>query len=153
MCSEPIFATDPLFHAEFTVPFHAVKKNGKSLYKNRASGQMFVGSNKRVKEAEKEMCQILQLVKKRHTHLNFPLTEDIHLEVIFTFKDYFTKHMVRRKTLPDLSNLIELPQDCLQKVGIIENDSQVCFLDGSRRKPGSENKIEIYLWRCDERLT
>jgi Holliday junction resolvase RusA-like endonuclease len=68
----------------------------------------------------------------------------------FFFLDYYTKTGERRRTLPDLSNLYEMPQDCLQTAGIIDNDTDIISHDGSRRLPGVENRLEILIYEVDE---
>ncbi len=78
------------------------------------------------------------------------ITDPIHVCFKFIFNDFFTKKNEQRRTLPDLSNLVQLPEDVLQKAGIIQNDSQIMSLDGSRRLPGSSNYLEIYIWKFIE---
>jgi Holliday junction resolvase RusA-like endonuclease len=136
---------EPLFHIVIPVDKHLTKKNGKRAFHDKKSGKTWVTSKPGVREQEEEMVLIL-MSAKNSMRKTFPFTQDIHAEFIFTFDDYYTKQLERRKNLPDLSNLIELPQDALQKAGIIENDTQICYLDGSTRKPGDRNVLEIYLW-------
>lgn len=68
----------------------------------------------------------------------------------FFFKDFFTQKGARSKHLPDLSNAVELPLDCLQAAGIIYDDNLVCSLDGSRRIPAKENYLEITIYKFTE---
>ena len=53
----------------------------------------------------------------------------------------------RNKTIPDLSNLYELPQDCLERAGVIVNDRIIESHDLSRRLPSKQNEIEIFILR------
>lgn len=64
----------------------------------------------------------------------------------FIMDNYYNKDGSRNKNIADLSNLIELPQDCLQAAEIIANDGQIDSLDGSERIHGIQNLliIEIY---------
>lgn len=151
MCSVPTESLKPLFHILVPVEKHRTKKNGKRAFFNRKSGKAWINMKPEAKQQEEELVLILKQVKNQLGQVH-PLTCDIHAEFIFTFNDYYTKDKNRRKTLPDLSNLIELPQDALQKAGIIENDTQICYLDGSCRKPGAKNTLEIYLWPVDDFL-
>jgi Holliday junction resolvase RusA-like endonuclease len=149
-CSVPTsLDVEPLFHIVIPVEKHLTKKNGKRAFHDKKSGKTWVTSKPGVREQEVEMTYILMSAKNQ-IRKDWPLTQDIHAEFIFTFDDFYTKKFERRKNLPDLSNLIELPQDALQKAGIIENDTQICFLDGSTRKPGDKNILEIYLWSVND---
>ena len=49
--------------------------------------------------------------------------------------------------MPDLSNLYQLPEDCLQQAGIIENDNLIESHDLSRRLHGPQNELEIFILR------
>ena len=88
---------------------------------------------------------IVEKLKSRVDMIKTPVIA----EFTFYFPEtiYFTKAGPRSKKLPDASNLYELPQDCLQKVGILENDTLVDGHDGSRRKSieGSKYFIRIKL--------
>lgn len=151
MCSVPTDGLEPLFHIKVDVEKHRTKKNGKSAFFSRKTGRAWITMKPEAKQQEQDLVLILTQVKQKLGQVA-PLNCDIHAEFIFTFDDYYTKDKKRRKTLPDLSNLIELPQDALQKAGIIENDTQICYLDGSCRKPGAKNTLEIYLWPVDDFL-
>ena len=124
------------FHAVIPVERHRTKKNGKMSIKGR------VITKPEARKAEKAMVDILSLMRNQ---LGTTLEGSLHAQFVFTFKDYYKKDGQRRKTLPDLSNLIELPQDALEKAGIIKNDTDIVSLDGSRRLPGSNNFLTITL--------
>lgn len=67
----------------------------------------------------------------------------IDFPVNIAFKFYFKDH----QNEPDLSALIEGPQDELQTCGILTNDKLVYGYDGSRKIFGDKNErtvIEIY---------
>jgi Holliday junction resolvase RusA-like endonuclease len=61
---------------------------------------------------------------------------------------FFTKQRRPSLTLPDLSNLYELPQDALTKAGIIEDDWQIKSHDKSRIlwHNGPEHILDVYLY-------
>lgn len=86
----------------------------------------------------------------RQTHFKEIIRGDIRVKFTFTFANYFTKKMERAKTILDLDNCIALPMDALTKSGIIDDDQQVCSFDGSRRKPGLENILEIEIFRFSD---
>lgn len=152
-----------LFKCMIKVPRHASSKNEKEIYK-RKNGQIFIG-----KDDKTIICQdvirkhlFFERIKQR---LDKPILCDINAKFTFHFPEtvYFTKRGPRSQNLPDLSNLYELPQDCLQynfckfkkghpmfeELKIIGNDSQICSHDGSRRVPikGTEYFLEIEITR------
>lgn len=95
------------------------------------------------------MIRLLR-IEKLKSRIDEPIACDVRAVFKFYFPAsvYFNKKGARSKTLPDLSNLYQLPEDVLQKVGIILNDTQVESHDGSRRLPieGSEYWLEIELF-------
>lgn len=112
---------------------------------NKRTGKPFVGKSTDLQRAEQLIC--LYLLRARQEFQVFePYVGDVHLCARFIFSDFYRKDGVRRRNLPDLSNLVQLPEDCLQSARIIENDSQIVSLDGSRRLPGVTDLLEIWLW-------
>jgi Holliday junction resolvase RusA-like endonuclease len=108
---------------------------------------MFVAKSPKAKFAEEWMMRklVIEKLKSRVDMIKVPVIA----EFIFYFPEtvYFTKAGPRSKKIPDTSNLYELPQDCLQAVGILENDTLVDGHDGSRRQPvnGSKYYLNIRL--------
>lgn len=133
-----------LFSAKIPVPKHASKKNNKSAFFSKRTGRAWVTRSKDAIDAEN------YLVSKLSGLIKAPITGDIHIKFTFYFKDFFTDKMQRRKTILDLSNCYLLPEDALQKAGIIENDANICSHDGSRRRPHHENVLEIEIYRFVE---
>ncbi len=136
-----------LFYAKFSVPGHVVKKNNRPIFKRGA--RAFLGKSPRLISAEDYMLMMI----KRAGHeqgLTQPITSYISASFRFYFSDFHSKKKVMRKTLPDLSNLVQLPEDVLTKAGIIEDDRLIMSLDGSRRLPGLIDVIEITLTRFVE---
>lgn len=127
----------------FEVPFHAVKKNGRVIHGR--GEKKWIGKSSRLKSAEEYMSlqfrQALQKLPRGFT----PLKGDIHAIYRFYIPSYFTKDGKRSRKIPDLSNLLELPSDELQKAGLIEDDSDIVSFDGSGRFPGENNVLEIEL--------
>jgi len=136
----------PLFFARFEVGSHVSKKNSRPILRNSRTNRPFLGKGKALTQAE----QLMMLnIERSKCNTSVPTSDDIHACFRFYFDDFYTKDVRRRKNLPDLSNLVELPQDILQKCGVIENDSQIVSLDGSRRLPGPQNIIEIWIWKAN----
>lgn len=145
---------DALFHAHIKVPRHIVKKNSRPIRFNRRTGQRFIGKSYELAHAE------IRLEDQLRNHvLKIPgfstITKTVWAVFLFYFphKDFLVKRGDRKgnlsRRMPDLSNLIELPADCLQKAGIIENDHLICSLDLSRRLPGKEYALEIFLFEYE----
>lgn len=149
MSIEAFSGSKPLFHVIVPVRKHTTKKNGKTAFYSKRLNKAWVTTKKSARTEEEKLIETLLIVKKTIKDVTFPITEEIHAEFIFNMSDYYTKKGERRKNLPDLSNLIELPQDALEKAGIIENDSLIYSLDGSRRLPSEQDTLEITLWRKD----
>lgn len=133
-----------LFRAIVEVDKHIVKKNSKSAFFDKRTGKAWVTRSKDAINAQNYLEKLISVERNRQLH-GAQIEGDIQVSLIFHFKDFYTKKMKRSEKLPDLDNLLCLPLDALVKAGIIRNDSQVCSLDGSRRKPSSSNKLEIII--------
>lgn len=130
----------PDFYAQIPVEYHAIKKNNRPIH---GRGQRkWLGKSPRLKKAELDLILIL---RKLWGHKS-PLKGDIWAIFRFYTTGYFTAKNVRNRQMFDLSNAIELPQDCLQTAGVIENDTDIVSLDGSGRFPGTKNILEIELY-------
>ena len=138
----------PFFKCLVKVPRHSSKKNEKQPAKR--GRRSFIMKTAAARHVEGVLCS--ELRKQRFINRAFePVTGDVWAQFTFFFPKsvYFTKKGQRSKKIPDLSNLYLLPEDCLQKVGIIEDDTQVESHDGSRRAPidGDQYWLEIKLYR------
>ena len=138
-----------LFSAYFKVLRHSAKKNEKEIHYR--GQKKWIANNSKASLAEKWMEHYLVINKLKQRIETIEC--DLHAKFTFYFPKtvYYTKKGVRSKNLPDLSNLYELPQDALQEVGIISDDTQICSHDGSRREPidGSEYYIRIELFKFE----
>lgn len=136
-----------LFHAKFKVNRHGILKNSKEIKKNFKTGKSFIGKSDRASDAEKWLLMKLNIEKIKQRVET--ITCDVKASFIFYYPKtvYFTKKGLRSEKLGDLSNLICLPEDCLQRAGIIANDNLICSLDGSKREPidSTEYYLEIIL--------
>lgn len=139
-----------LFHCSLSVDGHVIKKNGRKIMSH--GGRLFPGKSDRLIAAEKLMTMKLRSHANR-VGLNAPIRCPLWVIFHFYFKhdDYFAKPKKKtdtprmKLTIGDLTNLIQLPEDCLQSAGIIENDALICSLDLSRRIVGPETKLEIFI--------
>jgi len=124
---------------------HVIKKNRRPIYKGKG-GSRFLGKSNTLRSAEKQI--ILQL-KSQAAIQNLKGTINQPLWVIYHFyfpkERYLTKKGPISKKLPDLTNLIELPQDCLTGANIIEDDSLIHSVDLSRRLIGKNHRLEIFI--------
>lgn len=127
-----------LFHARFPVEKHVSKKNNRPIF--NSGGKTFIGKSTKLRDAELYMVSRLKMHK---ISLNIQtITDPIEVSFVFYFKNYYVDGRIS-KLVPDLSNLVQLPEDCLQTAGIILDDKQIYSLDGSRRIPSNRNEIEI----------
>jgi Holliday junction resolvase RusA-like endonuclease len=133
-----------LFTASFEVDKHLSQKNRKQVAYNRRSGKPFIKQEPRSAQAKAFMVSELRR-QASHFSIDKPFNAPMWLVCLFTFTDFFTKKGSIRKTLPDLSNLIQGPEDALEAAGIIANDSLIHSYDLSRRLPGKANKVELFL--------
>jgi Holliday junction resolvase RusA-like endonuclease len=137
-----------LFECKIEVDSHVVKKNNRPIL---GRGQRkFIGKSQKLIQAEQYLITTFKHIKDA---MKLSTIEcDVHLKCVFMFNDYYVANGSRRRlTLPDLSNLIELPQDCLQAAGVLKNDGLVVSLDGSRRLPSDNvhNLLLISLYKVD----
>lgn len=134
-----------MFKCKVLVQRHSSKKNEKVT--RRRGNKTFIGKSDRAKQAEDWL--ILKLRSEKLKQRIDTITDDLNAKFTFYFPEsvYYTKKGDRSKKLPDLSNLLELPQDVMQKIQIIENDTQICSHDGSRRAVSHDNNyyLEIEL--------
>lgn len=130
-----------LFHAVIPVDRHIVKKNSRPIWRGR------LGKSMALRNAENTLTlAIIQEMKSiDNNQMNYPITTDVSAKITFYFptKRFFTKEGKRNKKLPDISNLYELVQDCLQKAGVLFDDNQIDNHDGSRRKPWPSERYAV----------
>lgn len=130
--------------------YHVVKKNNRPIHKHRRTGIRSIGKSQRLINAEEAMTLEFQqqaIVQNLRETLNQPMWAVFHF--YFTKETFFTKKGKISKNLPDLTNLIELPQDCLTNAGIIEDDSLIHSVDMSRRLVGPRCRLEVYIFTLD----
>jgi len=115
-----------------------VKKNTRPVYINKATGKRFIGKSKRLKEYEDMAVAQLEKQIIREKQDTFPLFEPIKIIYKFYRKD---------KRRVDCSNMIEAPQDCLIKAGIISDDNIIKKITAekfySKDNPRTEIEIEV----------
>jgi Holliday junction resolvase RusA-like endonuclease len=137
-----------LFECRIDVDRHVVKKNNRPIYKNKATNSLFLGKSKNLLHAENDMTRRLRerwFRWQAHHGGVSKITTPVHVEMkfFFTKDEYFTKQGNMNKKIPDLSNLYQLVEDCLQKANVIENDYLIESHDGSRRLVGDRMELEI----------
>jgi len=139
-----------MFKCKVLVQRHSSKKNEKEP--RRRGNKTFIGKSDRAKQAEDWL--ILKLRSEKLKQRIDTITDDLNAKFTFYFPEsvYYTKKGDRSKIIGDLSNLVELPADVMQKVEIIKNDTQIISLDGSRRLPieGNNYFLEIELTKACE---
>lgn len=150
---------DLLCFFSIEVPEHITKKNKWTVFRNRRTGKVGIGAPRDLKLAENYLVYEMQeqaLKQGWKEPYTGPVWAIFHF--YFTNEQYYAKPKrkadkpVMKKNVKDLSNLIQLPEDVLQKAGIIENDCQICSLDLSRRLVGEKTKVEIFLLKYRDTL-
>lgn len=128
---------NPIYTAELKLAKHLSKKNSRPIYK-RGKGH-FLGKSAQLHLIEKYMTQMFMVAAVKQG-IKEPLDCRLHIKLTFLFEN--KKSFI----LCDLSNLYELPQDCLQEAGVIKSDRLVFSHDGSRKILGTETvlKVEIF---------
>ena len=136
-----------LFKCSIPLDHHAIKKNSRQIFRG-THGQPFIGKSNQLTVAEKILVQRLTIARLQNRLIE-PIAQDVQVTFRFYFKNYYIKP--KRKTdaprrsqkLGDLSNLYQLPEDCLVQAGVLLDDAQIQSHDGSRILPGSENRLDI----------
>lgn len=119
-----------LFQALIAVPSHYTKKNSKQISRNRKTGKRFIRSSNKAQLCESQLAWKLARLKKL-TPNQLAISCPINLQCVFHYKK--TKSGKPTKRVADLSNLLQGPEDALQKAGIILNDKLIESFDGTRR--------------------
>lgn len=143
------------FKASFPMPSHFVKKNGrgKTIRKNWKTKKNFIGKSDEAVWAENVLIDRL-ILAKRQTSQTEIITGDLWLIAIFEFKkeDFFAQTGIRKKTSPNVSNLVQIVEDCLQVPkknsrgsSIIVDDDQIRSLDWTRAVAGDSTALHLYL--------
>lgn len=149
-------ASKILFHAKIEVPAHAILKNGKAIRKIRRKVgramdvKRFIG--KTVTQMKAEEFITLKLSAARNLSSaevirQLPINRPVWCIFWFYYNDFYTKKGQMRLNIGDLSNLYQMPEDCLQKVGILSNDAWISSHDLSARLPSNDglNWLEIFV--------
>ncbi len=132
-----------LYYAIFEVKEFTSKKNQKGIFKNRQTGQLFIGS-RNAKQAGKvnEGIKLYGVWNKK--------TIDRPVRAIFRFHYPDNKDGSRTKRVMDLSNLIQGPEDALVNMEILADDKLIESYDGSCRVYGSQVKaIEVVIYPAE----
>lgn len=127
-----------IFHFKAKVQRQWSMKNNNVI--RRAGSRLFVGKQQSLINDRDWL--ILQL---KQAWQNEPISTPVHVTYKFYFKDFYTKKNQMNLKLGDLDNLLALPNDCLQKAGVIKDDALIMSFDGTRKLPGDENILEIIL--------
>lgn len=127
-----------IFKCKVYVKHHTVKKNNRPIFRNKATNKVFLGKSTKLKEAENNLIAELRRAWFNSPDLpKTPIAYPVNVKMIFFFneQEFFTKKGKVSKHIPDLSNLYQLVEDCLEKASILENDFYISGHDGSRRSP------------------
>lgn len=136
-----------LFTCEIDISDHAVLKNTKSIRVNRRTGQRFIGSNDRVIHIKNELITKLYKEKARNYQDLDPIKDWVNLKILFIYppKKFFTLKKEVSKLIADTSNLYQIIEDCLQKVGVLHDDRLVASHDDSDRLWHRDNGCKLII--------
>lgn len=120
------------------------KKNSKQILKTK-TGRPFIASSKLFLQWEQEAILALRIQKLNLEKQGqvFPIKGKIRLFMRF--------EMLGKQHEPDVSNLVEGPQDLLQALEIIENDKQVIELHALKIMDSVEDLCTIHVSQSLER--
>jgi Holliday junction resolvase RusA-like endonuclease len=134
------YTTDLLFQTKVILERHVSKKNNRPIF--RRGKRSFIGKGEKLVSAESLL--IWSLTSEKNKIPGFiPIEGMLWVKFIFNFGP----KQSRSYHLMDLSNLYELPQDCLQSAGIIKNDRLIHSHDGSRKVLSAETSLVIEIYR------
>lgn len=143
--------SETLFKCKIQVPKHSIKKNSKQIFQNKATGKRFIASNSKAQYLENYLTHqlLIQKLKQRLETIEFDLSASF--KFYFPENVYLTKLGKRSHRVADLSNLLEAPQDALQKAKVILNDSLICELNDCKRLISGDSffYLEIELKKLD----
>jgi Holliday junction resolvase RusA-like endonuclease len=110
---------------------------------------MFLGKSNELKTYENLL--ILEMRRQaKLQNITEPYKGPVWVMMLFFFKNFYTKKGEMNLKLGDLSNLYQLPEDCLQESGIIANDSLIMAHDLSRKLHGPETLLEIFVFKHEQ---
>lgn len=146
---KPIFRDfDLVFTAKIPVDKHVIKKNSRPIFINRATGKRFIGKDKELADAENYLTLKLKSEANK-LGLRSIINEKIIVTFLFYFKksDFLYKNGTEKRI--DLSNLYQLPEDCLQAANIIKDDSLIVNHGFSTKlvTEGDQNILEVLIFR------
>jgi len=130
---------DLIFYCNLYIPEHISSKNNRPIFRSR------LGKSKKLRDAESYLTHAFASAQTAPT-IDFL----VQATIIFHSTKYFTRKGVKSLKCGDLVNLLQLPLDCLEHANVIQNDSLVVSLDGSRIVPSEQNRLEISLYRFVE---
>lgn len=115
-----------LFDTTILMKEFGILKNNKQIIKCPRTKRPRLIMSKKSSIAKSYIMNHLQLEKNKKSissSIDFPVA--VSFKFYFTERNYYTQKNTIKKTMGDLSNLYQLPEDCLEKVGILENDSWI----------------------------
>jgi Holliday junction resolvase RusA-like endonuclease len=152
-----------LFSATFKVEKHHSKKNGWTIRnrgwrRNKLTGRAEpikgIGATAEATAAEQFLVLHLQR-RARDVDLREPISVPVHVLFVLQLDNLWAKP--KRKRDPprinlrsgDISNLIQGPEDALQKAGIIVDDALIVSIEA--RKVSGPNAIKICIYQASQR--
>lgn len=146
-------ASKILFNISLDVEKHWSMKNRNQIFK--AGGRTFIGKSSAIVSAKHWMTLKISQEKYRQnlTTIDGPVWVIFHFYCSNFWLKPKRKSDAQRMNMKmgDLSNLYQMPEDCLQAAGVIQDDSLICSHDLSRKLPSNSDKnwLEIFVIKFD----
>jgi len=136
-----------VFELLIEVKEHAVQKNRQQIRFSKSTRRRFIAKSDQAQRAANELTQKLLIYKLQNKIETIDF--DVTAKFVFYYPQskFFTKKGVRSKNLADVSNLIELPQDCLQKSKILADDNLICTVE-AKRGISTDDRHLMYVKLC-----
>lgn len=121
------------------------KKNSSNIAKNRSTGQMFLAPDKAKAAWEKMAVDTLRTQLRPTTTVVRKIKGRlVEVPVQFTGPVHVTALFYREKNLGDTCGFYQALGDALEKSGVLANDRQIEYFDGSRRLIDRKNpRVEV----------
>ena len=140
-----------LFDCKLQVESHLILKNSKSIYFNKCTGKRFITTSDKKKLEQLRLISLIRTEMFKQKCL-MPINLPVAVSFIFAYPKhvYYTKRGTVSLKIGDLSNLVQGPEDAMQKAGLLSNDALIYSLDGSRRVPGDGYSLTIIVKEFNE---
>lgn len=141
-----------VFSSTLRVTGFGMLKNRKRIFTNKRTGASFLGTEQKHKNYQNEL--LAKLIKARPADFVCNSASMLRIQFKFAYPRHkiVTKKNALNRKCGDLSNLYQMPEDCLQRAEIISDDVYIVSHAGSKRviSPDENYYIEIKVFEIEE---